>query len=207
MISKHPDGPVLNGLVLAGGRSSRMGHDKSRLRCHGDEQRYHLARLLRPWCRDVFLSCRAEQMAEITPGFPVITDAYEGLGPYGALLSAFGQDSSCAWLVVACDLLLLGPSTLDELLEGRDPAMIASTFESPHDGLPEPLLTIWEPASYPLLLSGLEAGYRCPRKVLIRHGAKLLKPGHPEELLNANTPGDLEQALQFMKENPRQYAQ
>ena len=48
--------PTLNGLVLAGGKSERMGFDKSSISWHGKEQRYHIADMLKPFCNDVFIS-------------------------------------------------------------------------------------------------------------------------------------------------------
>ena len=56
--------PVLNGLVLAGGKSERMGFDKSVLNWHGKAQRYYMADMLAPFCDEVFLSCRPDQQVE-----------------------------------------------------------------------------------------------------------------------------------------------
>src|SRR5438046_2730691 len=95
--------PMLNGLVLAGGRSVRMGTDKGVISWHGKEQRYYMADLLRPLCRDVFISCRAGQQLQMDPGYETIIDAFPGLGQFGAILSAFGEQKNAAWLVVACD--------------------------------------------------------------------------------------------------------
>jgi molybdenum cofactor guanylyltransferase len=156
--------PTLNGLVLAGGRSTRMGSDKSALQWHGKEQVYYMADLLKELCADVYISCRPEQQATINQQYNTIPDAFEGLGPYGAILSAFKTKSTCAWLVIACDLPLLDRNTLSYLIEHRNTASVATTFESPHDGLPEPLVTIWEPKSYAVLLSFLSQGKQCPRK-------------------------------------------
>ena len=57
--------PLLNGLVLAGGKSVRMGYDKSSIQWHGKEQRYYMADLLKQICKDVFISCRKKQKDEI----------------------------------------------------------------------------------------------------------------------------------------------
>ena len=58
--------PVLNGLVLAGGKSVRMGFDKTLIEWHGKEQRDFMADTLKGICNDVFISCRADQQQEIT---------------------------------------------------------------------------------------------------------------------------------------------
>ena len=192
--------PALHGLVLAGGQSQRMGRDKGAIAWHGKEQRYHMADLLREVCEEVYISCRPEQQPDLSSSYKTLPDTFTGLGPYGALLSAFREQPDVAWLVVACDLPLLDRQTLQQLTTGRNTAAIATTFESPHDGFPEPLIAIWEPKSYPVLLSFLAQGYTCPRKVLINSAIKMLKPQNPEALMNVNTPEELEQVKQLLKQ-------
>ena len=53
---------------------------------------------------------------------------------------------------------------------------------------PEPLITIWEPRSYPTLMQFLTQGYSCPRKVLMNSDIQLVVPEFPEELTNVNHP-------------------
>ncbi|MDB5030699.1 NTP transferase domain-containing protein [Mucilaginibacter sp.] len=184
--------PVLNGLVLAGGQSIRMGHDKGALNWYGKEQRYYMADMLKELCEDVFISCRPEQKQEIDTTYNTLTDTFIGLGPFGAILSAFRENPNTAWLIVACDLPLLDANTLQYLIANRNPSAIATAYENVHDGFPEPLITIWEPKSYPLLLAFLAQGYSCPRKVLINSDTTLLKAGDTDALTNVNTPDDFE---------------
>jgi molybdopterin-guanine dinucleotide biosynthesis protein A len=161
---------------------------------HGAEQRYYMADLLRQVCDDVFISCRAEQQNEIDKNHKTLVDNYTGAGPLIGILSAFKEKPAVAWLVVACDLPLLDLQTLQYLVQNRDINAIATTFKSPFDGLPEPLITIWEPASHEKLLAHIADGYTCPRKALIRNEAmvNILTPPDPEKLMNTNTPADAE---------------
>lgn len=182
----------MNGLVLAGGKSTRMGHDKSVINWHGKEQRYYIADMLKEFCSEVYISCREEQVAEIDRNYPTITDNVEGKGPVAGILSAMQQDRNTAWLVVACDLPLLDKTTLQYLISNRDSARVATTYKSPHDGLPEPLITIWEPAAYDVMLSFRDAGYNCPRKALINSDVLVIDPVDEKALLNANTQEEAE---------------
>lgn len=50
--------PPVNGLVLAGGRSLRMGRDKGAIAWHGKPQREYAADMLKNLCGEVFISCR-----------------------------------------------------------------------------------------------------------------------------------------------------
>lgn len=186
--------PLVNGIVLAGGKGKRLGRDKGLIRWQDKEQRYLIADILKAQCEEVFISCRADQQAEILEGYRSLPDTFLDLGPYGGILSALRSQPDRAWLVVACDLPLLDADTIQFLIANRNRKTIATTFKSPHDGLPEPLITIWEPESYPVLLSFLAKQYSCPRKVLLNSETTVLEPPNPDALMNVNTPEDAEKA-------------
>ena len=182
----------LYGLVLAGGKSTRMGADKGSLEWHGSKQRSVVAHLLNQFCEKVYISCRPEQVAEInSEGFETISDAFEGIGPYGALMSAFQFKENVAWFVIACDLPLINAESISYLISHRDIFKVATTYTSPHDNLPEPLITIWEPNSYQILKSRYEEGKTCPRKALIDSDIKIIEALDANCLINANTPKDM----------------
>lgn len=189
----------LFGLVLAGGKSQRMGSDKGVMSWHGKPQREYLADLLGQYCDKTFISCRSDQKADL-PGRQLIIDSYGDIGPSGALLSAMTAYPAAGWLVVACDLPMLDAQALEQLIEQRDKDMIATAYKSPTDGLPEPLAAIWEAKSKPILLQQLKAGIDCPRKVMINNNdqVKLIDPMSAKTLLNANTPDDVAQARRLI---------
>ncbi len=189
----HLDTPPVYGLVLAGGKSTRMGEDKGMINYHGKPQREYAADLLAPYCEKVFISCREEQLPFIETAYGLLPDTFLGLGPYGGILSAFQKHPNAAWMVVACDLPLLDGDVLDTLSGKRNPAKIATCFKSAHNEFPEPLITIWEPKSYPILLSFLSQGYSCPRKVLINTDALVLPTPEGDKLRNVNTPEEREE--------------
>ncbi len=190
--------PVINGLVLAGGKSLRMGFDKGSVNWHGKEQKYYAADMLKTYCNEVYISCREEQKEQIIPGYLSIPDTFAGLGPFGAILSAFRKKPDCAWLVTACDMPLLEADTFEYLVANRNISAIATTFQSPVNNLPEPLITIWEPKSYSILLTALSQGYSCPRKVLINSNINLLTAPHPDQLTNVNTPDEHDRIKQVL---------
>lgn len=181
--------PPLYGLVLAGGKSVRMGRDKGQIDFHGLPQRDYAARLLQPYCEKVFLSGRPDQ--ELDSEHAVIEDTFLGLGPFGGILSAFREHPDAAWLVLACDLPLIDESTLQQLVKARNISRVATSFQSPVNEFPEPLITIWEPRAYPVLLQFLAQGYSCPRKALINTEIELIQAVNPRALTNVNSPEDL----------------
>ena len=158
--------PLL-GLVLAGGKSLRMGSDKGALDYHGKPQREYEADLLSGLCDEVYLSFNEKQEDANSSQYSSIKDTFTGLGPYGAILSAFRERPNNAWLTIACDLPLLNQTSLEMLVQQRNPSKLATCYHNPDTQFPEPLITIWEPRAYPVLLEFLSQGYSCPRKVLI----------------------------------------
>lgn len=181
----------LYGLVLAGGRSSRMLADKAALAYDRKPQLARAFELLAPRVQQAFISVRSDQRDEgLRARYPQVVDGAAGEGPIAGIIAAQALHPEAAWLVVACDLPLLDGATLDQLLAGRDESRLATAFRSATDALPEPLCAIYEPASRAPILTHVAAGRQCPRKFLIRHDTALLDALHPRALDNANTPQD-----------------
>lgn len=184
LIQENCPAPGIKGLVLAGGKSTRMGEDKGQINYHGSPQVDFLLSEFKKVDIDGFVSCRPEQYE----GYPRITDKFEGLGPFGAIASAFQNDPNAAWLVVACDLPLVNTTVFEELFSQRNPAKAATAFHNPETGFPDPLITLWEPKAYMRLMEFLALGYSCPRKVLINSDVEIIQPSDPMVLKNVNTP-------------------
>lgn len=187
--------PALNGLVLAGGQSQRMQTDKGSLKYFGKSQRLHVHELLSVWCTETYISCANAQAVNEQEQLRVIVDAFLGLGPFGGILSALQTNPNSAWLTVACDLPYLSAQTLAYLVEHRNPSKMATCFIDSDNKFPEPLITIWEPRAYPLMLQFLSQGYSCPRKVLINTDIELLQAPVIDDLQNVNYPEEREAAM------------
>jgi molybdopterin-guanine dinucleotide biosynthesis protein A len=194
---------TLAGLVLAGGRSTRMQRDKATLPVGGESQLARAMRLVGNHVDQAFVSVRADQREEPERArFPQIVDRLENLGPAAGILAAFDPYPDSAWLVVACDLPLLDSHTLRHLIEHRDRARLATAYLSASDRLPEPLCAIWEPASRPLLEAFLTQGKTCPRKFLINHDVALLDLPSARALHNVNTPTEYASVVNEAAEAP-----
>ena len=92
------------GLVLAGGRSARMGRDKALLRFDGRPLAARAAEALRPLCDGVVFAAsaaNAEALRALAAG-RVAVDARPGLGPLAGLRAGLALARRRV-LVVACD--------------------------------------------------------------------------------------------------------
>lgn len=182
----------VHGLVLAGGRSRRMGRDKAALVIRGETQLARAVALLERHLAEVYVSVRGDQEDDpARAGYRLIVDRYDDLGPAAGILSAFDADPGAAWLVLACDLPNVDDEAIAALVARRRTDAPAVAFASSHDGLPEPLCALWLPASARLLRDAVAEGVSCPRKVLIRAGVPLLEQPRADALDNVNTPDDL----------------
>ena len=161
----------LYGLVLAGGRSSRMGRDKAALLYEGQTQLERAMALLRPHVARAYVSVRPDQKTDaLRARFAQIEDRASDIGPMAGLLAAQAAHPEAAWLVLACDLPLLDEPTLRGLVGARDTGGLATAYRSSHDGLPEPLCAIYEPRSRAALSDYVAQGKHCPRKFLLNSG-------------------------------------
>ncbi|MEZ5474416.1 MAG: NTP transferase domain-containing protein [Steroidobacteraceae bacterium] len=194
--------PLL-GLVLAGGRSTRMQRDKAAIEYRdGQTQLAAAVEALRPHVTKVFVSVREDQRTEPTRRhFDQIVDQVAASGPIAGIASAQAVAPNAAWWILACDLPFLDHATLANLAARRDPDRDATAYRSSHDGLPEPLCAVYEPRTRDALAAYIAAGRHCPRKFLLRANTLLLDPPNPRALDNANTTDDYWQAMSTL--NPQ----
>jgi molybdenum cofactor guanylyltransferase len=189
--------PPLYGLVLAGGRSTRMQRDKAAIEYRpGESQLGTAMKLLQPRVARAFVSVRSEQRAdEARSAWEQIVDRGDVDGPIAGISAALGAHPDAAWLVLACDLPFLDALTLDTLIAARDQAGEATAYKSRHDGLPEPLCAIYEPAARASIAAHIANGRNCPRKYLINARTRLLEQPSPRALDNVNTVSEYGEAM------------
>ena len=149
-----------------------------------------LSRLAPP----AYVSIRATQAKlPAFSGLRLLPDHDSDIGPLAGVLSAFREDDSCAWLVVAVDMPFLTETSLRLLLQHRDPDAFATAFRNPDIDAPEPVCAIYEPRILPVLL-GAKARGRYTLKVLRDVRVRLVEPAHPQELANINDPDEYSRA-------------
>ncbi len=180
------------GLVLAGGKSRRMGSDKALLRQDGQTQLSLAVALLETQLERVFVSTTAAQADDAERSqFARIVDRYDDMGPVAGILSAMDSNAEVSWLVLACDLPKIDQATIAYLLENCSPDHPVTAYRSTYDNFPEPLCAIWRPGARKIIDRFVQHDMICPRKILIRSDTQLLTQPNPVALHNINTPEDL----------------
>jgi molybdenum cofactor guanylyltransferase len=185
---------AMNGLILSGGLSTRMGEDKRLIHYHDKSQEEYLFELLSPYCSEVYISLNENQ----TTHLPHIFDINLPIkSPIVGILSAFQKNPETAWLVVACDMPFVNQEVIEYLIKHRNPEKFATAFLNPEEHFPEPLLTIYEPKIFQQLQEAVNQGKKSPMKVLQSLDIGLLEVNDNESLVNVNTVLEREKIIKF----------
>ncbi len=178
----------VKGLVLVGGKSTRMGQDKSELDYFGKPQKEVAKELLEINNLETFYSVQNSSEKE-----DEISDKFLNLGPFGGICSAFQKDPNAAWFVLATDVPFVTEDIIKLVLKHRNPTKSATAIKGKNKDFLEPLITIYEPKAYPILLQYLAQGYSCPRKMLINSDVEIVEVDD-DFIRNINTPEEFRAA-------------
>jgi molybdopterin-guanine dinucleotide biosynthesis protein A len=143
------------GVVLAGGRSSRMGAAKAGLDWHGSTLLYRTAAVLARTVDGpvVVVAAPGQELPELPDGVAVVEDPVEGLGPMQGLAAGLAavEDRAEVAFVCSTDMPFLHPAYVRRVLRGlSDDAEVALPVAR---GFRQPLA-----AAYRTRLAGLVAG-------------------------------------------------
>lgn len=198
------------GVVLAGGLSTRLGQDKTRLRLHGESAPGMLARtaeLLHAVTGEVWISCRGNRPCPVSESgvdgpYYRLNDEVEGMGPFGGVITAL-RVAQGPVLVLSCDLPFMERAVLERLLArraARQPGTLMTTFRQVETGFIESLVAIYEFEALPLFRQALEDGERKLSRVvppdLREHIPYSVREALP--FFNINYPADLEMARRII---------
>jgi molybdenum cofactor guanylyltransferase len=198
----------LAALILAGGRSSRMGRAKESLPLAGDTLLGHCCRQVGTACAPVLVMARSAEQAlpPLPAGVERLADATPDPGPLPALLQAIdhlrarnGLTDDDAVLMTGCDM----PFWTTAIVRGLAAALGDSDLIMPRaDGVPQALAAIYRVRLRPAIVAAIAAGERAPKALLRLPGCRELdelaaRSLDPELrfLRNINTPADYDAAL------------
>jgi molybdopterin-guanine dinucleotide biosynthesis protein A len=197
----------LSGVVLAGGKSRRLGYDKRRLRLWGEEGPTlleHSVQIIDQLCAETIVVLNdADAWPELTAR--VVSDRWPGTGPLGGIISALAAMRHEYALCVAADMPLLNLDLLTAFCaELRDyEALVPQQYDATTGKLyPEPLHAIYARQCYTPFVAQLEAGNIAVHQALNTVTTRYLSPffcaqfdAAGESFLNINTAHDLARAM------------
>ncbi len=181
-------------IILAGGKSTRMGQDKAGMKIGGVTLLEHQVEKVRALgIEDILLS--GEGCPQL-PGTRVVADELPDRGPLGGLYSCLRRAKTPHCLVLGVDVPLVPLSVLEQLCRAHTQGATVLY----HKAGEEPLIGVYDAAAaeaiVPLIRDG-SAPVRMLRRTL--QWNPLFYTGPQELLMNCNTPQELAQAQLFLE--------
>lgn len=180
-------------IVLAGGKSSRMGRDKALLPYGAKTFIEHIVDQLRPHFDEILISADdVERFAFL--GLDVVPDRIPGQGPMMAVTSALRHAAHELSFVVPCDIPRVSIGLLNKLFrEARDGADIVVPYTDENHY--EPLFAIYRKGVGERLDRALEQGIRRLASVYDSCDTRRVRLGDGDHLTNVNTLSDYEELV------------
>ncbi|OVZ79961.1 molybdenum cofactor guanylyltransferase MobA [Yersinia kristensenii] len=182
--------PNITGVILAGGRSSRMGgHDKGLISLHDNPLFQYVIDRLKPQVNYLLINANRHQDIYQESGIPVISDIITGfLGPLAGMHAGLSH-SATEWVVFApCDVPALPGNLVSQLWQGKRQALAAYA----HDGeRAHPTFALMHISLKARLAEYLANG---DRKLMIFmesiNAQSVIFNGQSDQFSNLNTPAD-----------------
>lgn len=186
-------------IILAGGKSLRMGCDKSLIMIDGEAMIERIIRTLSGRFEDIIVCGRNYEI----PGVKYVDDCCAGAGPMGGLYSGLSDSHDDVNFVTACDIPEIDINIIDYMeycMEGHDAAVIKAGEYA------EPLFAFYSASILPVIEGFIANRNYALRSLYDSIDVKFvpmeeLKKMFPsfQGILNINNPSDLKEYLSKFK--------
>ncbi|RIA09924.1 molybdenum cofactor guanylyltransferase [Flavobacteriaceae bacterium MAR_2010_72] len=146
----------ITGIVLAGGKSSRMGTDKGFLKLDNVTFMERLIETLKPFVNEIMIVSNNDKYEQF--GYKRLDDCIKDAGPLAGLYTGLYHSKTEYNLVLSCDVPFVNSKILSVLFEGVDPASEVIQLES--EGKTMPLIAIYKKQCLQRCLDLLHDGER-----------------------------------------------
>lgn len=199
--------PAITGIIIAGGRASRLGQSKPLLRVGGKLMLARIAEALEKVCREIVLVVRSDQDDAVADTglalrMHVVADNFNDVGPFGGIEAGLRATTTEFAFVTGADHPFVSHAlifALGELSDGYD-AVVPEI-----GGLLQPLQALYRTALMDEIKSALQADQRSPMnflRTLIEANRALVYPEEsareisPElrAFVDVDSPDDLKRA-------------
>ncbi|MBA4743643.1 MAG: molybdenum cofactor guanylyltransferase [Muricauda sp.] len=186
----------LTGIVLAGGKSTRMGKDKAFLMLEGKPFISHILETVKQCAENVLIISNNQKLDSL--GVTRHADLIPCLGPIGGIYTGLVHSSTEFNLVVACDTPLLSKETIGVLIDGIDDEH--DGFIVQHEDVPMPLIGIYRKSGIACFKEAIDEEKLGLLKLLAAMRTKTIDvpKSHSKSVWNINTLEDFK-AIQNLK--------
>lgn len=175
----------INGIILAGGKSERMGTPKAFLEYKGKPFICHCIEALKPLVEKIIIVSDDPRFNRYE--IERITDAIQGVGPAGGIYSGLTHSDLEYNLILSCDVPTVKTASLQLLVNAMEEGIDLVQFES--EGNAHPLIALYRKQCASHFKKALEEDERRVRKIIAPFNVKTLKASKEValQLKNINT--------------------
>jgi molybdopterin-guanine dinucleotide biosynthesis protein A len=104
----------ITGIILSGGKSTRMGQDKGLIEIDGMPMIQHVIDHIQPLCDQILISSNQEEYNRF--GYQVVEDNIKDIGPAGGIISCLPLAKHKKCIIISCDLPYASTALIKKLL-------------------------------------------------------------------------------------------
>ena len=180
---------ILTGVVICGGKSTRMGSDKAFTNYHGVPQYQYVNNLLNDFCDQVYISCNESQKKLLSSCKNVIIDKpeFQNAGPMTGLLSVISELKNESILLLGCDYPFINKTAIEKLIAARSLNYDAVCYSNEKAEMLEPLLAVYENSCFALLNNFYHEKNTSLQQFLKTISTKIIEPVSAEIIRSIDT--------------------
>lgn len=145
---------MITAIILAGGKSSRMGYDKALIEIEGVTLIKRQLKLLKRFFKEIIIVTNSPQKYRLR-GVKLIKDIIRGKGPLGGIYSGLIASSSFYNFVFACDMPFINSGLIKYMVSLKD--NFDAVVPKPKKGY-EPLFAIYSKDCIPKIRAIMRTG-------------------------------------------------
>jgi len=181
----------ITGIILAGGKSRRMGTDKALLEINKKKLLQHAIAFCSPFCTRLLISSNHKEHQKF--GIEIIPDDINNCGPLGGIYSCLKQSETDWNFVLSVDSVFVEHEFIQEMIKARGNY---SAIVPLHSGGKEPLIALYHKKAISDIKTQLETGNYKMNFLLEKVNTHLFDSTkwiekYPKLFHNANYPEDL----------------
>ncbi len=141
----------ITGIILAGGKSSRMGHDKALIKLENRTLLERAVEFCQSFCGEILISSNSDE--HTVAGFPLVSDEFEDCGPLGGIYSCLKHSQNEWSFVISVDSPYVRPDFVSFLFSQKDGF---DAVVPVHKKGKEPLIALYHKKILPIIKSQLQ---------------------------------------------------
>jgi len=189
----------ITGIILAGGKSTRMGKDKGLLQLNGQTFIEHIYETLKPICKKVIIISNQKEHKQFQ--IPLFEDIHKNKGPLGGIYTGLYHSGTNRNFIVGCDMPFLSIALLKYISKHID--SFHDTIVPVFDGATQPLCAIYSKKNLKQLENMINNDELKMKEAIGNLNTKYISIDEntsfyrPDLFRNMNTPHDLESIKNF----------